>query len=161
MTHGSPADAYNLVKKAADYIKETLPTTLYPNLGIVCGSGLSGLVEELEAPICYYEYQNIPGFVTSTGMSLFNHGLVKCGGLLVQGHAGKLAFGILGGKPTVLMLGRLHHYEGHTVTETAFPIRVMKLLGVESLIGKFILFFFLAWWELKPWDGSDECLWKY
>lgn len=88
-----------------------------PTVGIVLGSGLGGLIDvvniETEIP-----YREIPNFPVST----------------VEGHAGKLVFGTLGDKRVVMMAGRFHYYEGYTMEEVTFPIRVMKGLGVETVI---------------------------
>ncbi|KAF8609015.1 inosine guanosine and xanthosine phosphorylase family protein [Ceratobasidium sp. AG-I] len=91
-----------------------------PKIGIVCGSGLSGLVESIREPE-YVQYSELPGFGTST----------------VQGHRSELAFGKIGegeGVPVVAMLGRFHAYEGHSLAESVYPIRIMALLGVKSVI---------------------------
>ncbi|KAI8928683.1 nucleoside phosphorylase domain-containing protein [Entophlyctis helioformis] len=117
----SPSEYFNpeTYAAAAMYLHTRLPAALAkPQVGIICGSGLGGLVNAMEAPLVEFEYKDIPGFATST----------------VPGHVGKLVFGILSGKPTVCMVGRLHLYEGHSLVRTVFPIRVMKLLGVSTLI---------------------------
>lgn len=88
-----------------------------PKIGIICGSGLGGLadmvVEQKEI-----SYAEIPEFPTST----------------VHGHEGKLVFGLLQGKPVVLMRGRFHYYEGYPMWKVAMPVRVMKAMGVTTLI---------------------------
>ncbi|KAL7753565.1 Purine nucleoside phosphorylase [Sorochytrium milnesiophthora] len=88
-----------------------------PAIGIVCGSGLGGLVELLADKIEIH-YEDIPGFVKST----------------VAGHAGKLVFGQLGNKTVVCMVGRFHPYEGWTMAQVTLPIRVMAVLGIKVLI---------------------------
>ncbi|QRV94267.1 5'-methylthioadenosine phosphorylase [Ceratobasidium sp. AG-Ba] len=91
-----------------------------PAVGIVCGSGLGGLAEIIRGVI-RVPYNEIPGFGIST----------------VDGHSSELAFGRIGegeGVPVVAMLGRFHTYEGHKLASTVFPIRVMALLGVKSVI---------------------------
>ncbi|KAF9170472.1 hypothetical protein BGX20_008926 [Mortierella sp. AD010] len=90
-----------------------------PAVGIVCGSGLGGLVDILRNKH-EFSYSEIPGFVNST----------------VAGHAGKLVFGLLGENnvPTVCMVGRFHYYEGFALDQTTYPIRLMSLLGVKTLI---------------------------
>ncbi|TFK29467.1 inosine guanosine and xanthosine phosphorylase family protein [Coprinopsis marcescibilis] len=91
-----------------------------PQLGIICGSGLSGLVEDLRDTVII-PYGTIPGFSNST----------------VPGHKSALAFGRLGsgnGVPVVAMLGRFHPYEGHSMSSVVFPVRVMAQLGVKDLI---------------------------
>ncbi|KAF5384349.1 hypothetical protein D9615_003170 [Tricholomella constricta] len=91
-----------------------------PRIGIVCGSGLSGLVESFRE-VVIVPYDKLPGFAKST----------------VPGHKSALAFGLLGageGVPVVAMLGRFHPYEGHTFPTVVYPIRVMAKLGVKNLI---------------------------
>lgn len=105
-----------------DRIQETTAflqskTSLKPRVGIILGSGLGGLVDavsiELELP-----YSEIPNFPVST----------------VVGHSGKLVFGTLGGKPVVMLAGRFHYYEGYSMEEVTFPVRVMKALGADTLM---------------------------
>lgn len=88
-----------------------------PQVGIVLGSGLSTFTKEIaiEKEI---KYSEIPHFPVST----------------VEGHSGKLIFGQLGGKTVVCMAGRFHYYEGYDTKEVVFPIRVMKYLGIETLL---------------------------
>jgi purine-nucleoside phosphorylase len=107
------------VSKAVDYIRASLPVHAIPTVGIVCGSGLGGL-GELLTDTTTFDYASIPGFVVSS----------------VAGHAGKLVFGEYGGKRVVCMVGRFHYYEGHDIASTAFPIRVMHQLGIQTLIGR-------------------------
>lgn len=87
----------------------------YP-IGIVLGTGLGGLVNEIEIEF-EIDYTNLPNFVYST----------------VESHKGKLIFGKLGNKSVVAMQGRFHFYEGYSMKEITYPIRVMKKLGVETL----------------------------
>ena len=101
-------------KEAHDYIKTR--TNVNPSIGIILGTGLGGLVKEIEI-IDEIEYKDIPHFPVST----------------VQSHSGKLIFGKLGGKEVVAMQGRFHFYEGYTMQEVTFPVRVMKFLGIERL----------------------------
>ncbi len=104
----------NAIKASAEYIKQRV--AFEPEVGIILGTGLGGLVEhiEVEAAIPYAE---IPNFPTST----------------VEGHSGRLIFGTLGGKKVVAMQGRFHYYEGYTAQQVVFPVRVMKLLGIKYL----------------------------
>ncbi len=88
----------------------------YP-VGIILGTGLGGLVKEIEERL-EIEYAEIPHFPLST----------------VESHQGKLIFGKLGGKNVVAMQGRFHYYEGYTMQEITYPERVMKMLGVETLL---------------------------
>jgi purine-nucleoside phosphorylase len=104
-------------EQAVQHIHSLLPAHLTPTIGIVCGSGLGGLASHLTERLDV-DYNTIPGFASST----------------VEGHAGKLAFGKLANKSVVLMVGRLHYYEGHALDATTFPIRVMQKLGARTLI---------------------------
>ena len=88
-----------------------------PQVGIVLGSGLGNFKSEM-AIECEIPYRDIPNFPEST----------------VEGHSGTLVFGTLGGKKVVCMAGRFHFYEGYSPADVAFPVRVMKLLGVEALL---------------------------
>ena len=87
----------------------------YP-IGIVLGTGLGGLVDEIDIDF-QIDYSNLPHFVQST----------------VESHKGKLIFGKLNNKDVVVMQGRFHYYEGYSMKEITYPIRVMKFLGVETL----------------------------
>ncbi len=88
-----------------------------PEVGIILGTGLGGLVREIEI-LNVLEYQNIPNFPIST----------------VEGHQGKLIFGNLSGKKVIAMQGRFHYYEGYNMQQVTFPVRVMKKLGIKNLI---------------------------
>ena len=105
---------FNKIEETLQYIK--LKTLLNPRAGIILGSGLGGLTEmiaiETEIP-----YGELPNFPVST----------------VKGHSGKLVFGKIGDVPVVLMSGRFHYYEGYSMEEVTFPVRVMKALGAEML----------------------------
>jgi len=94
-----------------------LQCALEPRVGIVLGSGLGNLVREIavEQEIAY---ESIPHFPVST----------------VEGHQGKLIFGRLSGQPVVILSGRFHFYEGYTPQQVVFPIRVLRFLGVETLL---------------------------
>lgn len=91
-------------------------TSVKPQIGIILGTGLGGLVNEINI-IDEIPYHEIPNFPVST----------------VVGHSGKLIFGELGGKQVVAMQGRFHYYEGYNMQEVTFPVRVMKFLGIERL----------------------------
>ncbi len=101
-------------KESVDYIKSK--TNVQPTIGIILGTGLGGLVKEIEI-IDEIEYKDIPNFPVST----------------VESHKGKLIFGNLGGKQVVAMQGRFHYYEGYNMKQVTFPVRVFKLLGIERL----------------------------
>jgi len=88
-----------------------------PKVGIVLGSGLGNLSREIQVEKAI-PYEDIPHFPVST----------------VEGHQGRLIFGTLSGKPVVVLSGRFHYYEGYTPDQVVFPIRVMKFLGVETLL---------------------------
>lgn len=103
------------IKETVQYINSRID--LVPEFGIVLGTGLGGLVNEIQVAGTI-SYKDIPNFPVST----------------VKGHEGKLIFGILGGKNVVAMQGRFHYYEGYTMKEVTFPIRVMKFLGIKLLI---------------------------
>ena len=92
-------------------------TNTKPQAGIILGSGLGGLVNDLQVSLSL-SYEEIPNFPTST----------------VKGHGGKLLFGQLNGKEVVMLSGRFHYYEGYTMQEVTFPVRVMKQLGCELLM---------------------------
>lgn len=105
------------IHKAAAYIKEIIEEQgLAPTVGIVLGSGLGRLVDDIENPVTV-PYKNIPGFPVSTAI----------------GHKGNFIIGELAGKTVIAMQGRLHYYEGYDMDTVTLPIRVMKLLGIEYL----------------------------
>ena len=91
-------------------------TNVKPSVGIILGTGLGGLAKEINI-IDEIEYKDVPHFPVST----------------VESHSGKLIFGELGGKQVVAMQGRFHYYEGYDMKEVTYPVRVMKLLGIEKL----------------------------
>jgi len=88
-----------------------------PETGVILGTGLGKLVEEIEI-IAEASYNDIPHFPTAT----------------VEFHKGKLIFGVLEGKKVVVMQGRFHHYEGYSLQEVTYPVRVMKMLGIQKLL---------------------------
>jgi len=108
-------DLFDKITTAADFVRERSETP--PVAGIILGSGLGGLAEGIavEASIPYSE---IPFFPVST----------------VKGHSGQLILGTLRGKQVVAMAGRFHYYEGYSMTALTFPVRVMKALGVSTLL---------------------------
>ena len=91
--------------------------TALPVAGIILGSGLGGLVDDIEITVAL-PYEEIPNFPVST----------------VKGHGGKLIFGRLSGKEVVMLSGRFHYYEGYSMQEVTFPVRVMKALGANLLM---------------------------
>jgi purine-nucleoside phosphorylase len=102
------------IKATANYIKERIQSK--PEVGIILGTGLGGLVKEIEI-IDSIPYTEIPDFPVST----------------VDGHAGRLIYGKLGDREVLAMQGRFHFYEGYTMKEVTFPVRVMKYVGVTHL----------------------------
>ncbi|KAF3925582.1 hypothetical protein ABW21_db0204365 [Orbilia brochopaga] len=124
----APKNLHAQCLETAQFIQSRLPEELRtPAIGVICGSGLGGLADTVESsPRVDIGYSDIPNFPQSTGTVPD----------ALQGHAGKLVFGLLGESrtPTVLMVGRAHFYEGHNIDKTAFPVRVMKLLGVKNII---------------------------
>jgi purine-nucleoside phosphorylase len=102
------------LQAAAAFLK---PHAADATIGVVLGSGLGNFVQELTVT-SEIPYHQIPHFPVAT----------------VEGHSGKLLFGTLGGKAIIAMAGRFHFYEGYTAEEVVFPIRVMKLLGIQTLL---------------------------
>ncbi|MEN3026642.1 MAG: purine-nucleoside phosphorylase [Chlorobiota bacterium] len=94
-----------------------LTTSLRPAIGIILGTGLGELAERIEQE-CAIPYENIPHFPVAT----------------VESHRGRLIFGHLQGRPVVAMQGRFHRYEGYTLQQVTFPVRVLYALGVRTLI---------------------------
>lgn len=103
------------IREAAAYIKKHCP--LQPRVGVILGTGLGGLVSQVEVA-CELPYDDIPHFPVST----------------VESHHGRLLLGYLGGQVVVVMQGRFHYYEGYTLQQITFPVRVMKLLGIRQLL---------------------------
>lgn len=103
------------IKSTTENIRKQI-NNFQPEVGIILGTGLGGLVKEI-ATEHSLPYENIPGFPVST----------------VEGHSGKFIFGTLGGKKVVAMQGRFHYYEGYTMQQVTFPVRVMKFLGIKTL----------------------------
>ncbi|MCZ2460101.1 MAG: purine-nucleoside phosphorylase [Chitinophagales bacterium] len=103
------------LKEAAEFLQKQYDHK--PQVGVVLGSGLGNFVNAIEVEK-EIDYHDIPHFPVST----------------VEGHKGKLIFGKLAGKRIVAMAGRFHFYEGYSAAEVVFPIRVMKLMGVQILL---------------------------
>lgn len=103
------------IKETATFITGKLSET--PKIGLILGSGLGELADEITSAV-KIRYEEIPNFPVST----------------VEGHAGQLVIGELQGKQVVAMQGRFHYYEGYSMQEVTFPVRVMKQLGVELII---------------------------
>jgi len=108
-------DLKSMIKEATAFIRTK--TDLVPKVGIILGTGLGSLGEGIDVST-KVDYGTIPHFPVST----------------VESHEGRLLFGHLKGKPVVAMQGRFHYYEGYTLQQVTFPVRVMKELGIEILI---------------------------
>jgi purine-nucleoside phosphorylase len=103
------------LQQTAEFIKKSYPYE--PSIGIVLGSGIGNLSSEIDIEY-QVDYSSIPDFPIST----------------VKGHSGQLIFGKLEGKRIVAMAGRFHYYEGYGVEQVVFPVRLMKYLGVKTLL---------------------------
>ena len=103
------------LRQSVDYIHAV--TDIHPQVALVLGSGLGAIVRDIKNPV-KISYDNIPHFPMAT----------------VEGHAGELVLGNLCGKRVVTMSGRFHYYEGHSLADITYPVRVMKLLGAPALI---------------------------
>lgn len=106
---------HKMLGEAVSYIQSQVK--LKPSIGIILGTGLGSLVDGIEMTGSV-NYDKIPHFPVST----------------VESHAGRLLFGHLKSKPVVCMQGRFHYYEGYTFRQIVFPVRVMKALGIDTLI---------------------------
>ncbi len=105
---------YEKIQATAAWLKEKMPSN--PTTAIILGTGLGRLAEEIEISLAI-EYKDIPNFPIST----------------VEGHSGQFIFGKLGGVDIIAMKGRFHYYEGYSMQEVTFPIRVMYELGIRTL----------------------------
>ncbi|MFP4060602.1 MAG: purine-nucleoside phosphorylase [Bacteroidota bacterium] len=104
------------INQSVNYLREKTGD-FRPEVGIILGTGLGGLVENVGIDFSI-DYENIPNFPVST----------------VESHNGKLIFGNLGGRKIIVMQGRFHYYEGYSMQEITFPVRVMKWLGIRTLL---------------------------
>ena len=102
-------------EEAASYFASQIKEV--PQIAVILGSGLGSLADEIENPLVI-PYTTIPHFVKSTA----------------TGHKGNLIFGTISGKKVIAMQGRFHYYEGYEMQQVTFPVRVMKLLGVQNLL---------------------------
>ncbi len=102
------------IQYCTNYIKQR--TSFIPEVGIILGTGLGMLANKIDIH-SEFNYQDLPHFEIST----------------VEAHEGKLIFGTLGGKNVVAMQGRFHFYEGYNMHQVTFPVRVMKMLGIQKL----------------------------
>lgn len=105
---------YKKIQATAAWLRERMPNT--PKTAIVLGTGLGQLAKSIDR-ILSIPYSEIPNFPVST----------------VEGHAGELIFGRLGGKDVMAMEGRFHYYEGYTMQQVTFPVRIMYELGIKTL----------------------------
>jgi purine-nucleoside phosphorylase len=103
------------IEAAAQYVRER--TRRQPEFGIVLGSGLAALAEAVEDPD-FISFQDIPNFPVSS----------------VQGHSGRLVSGTLEGRSVLVMQGRVHFYEGYSMSQVTLPIRMMRVLGIHTVI---------------------------
>src|SRR4051812_17713212 len=110
-----PSELLQQLKETAAFIRNIYPYE--PEVGIILGSGLGNLVSEMQVDK-EINYGDIPHFPVST----------------VAGHSGNLFFGELSGKRVLVMAGRFHFYEGYAPQQVAYPIRVMKMLGIHTLL---------------------------
>ena len=106
-----------MLSQAEKYIKEKIGGKYSPKIALILGSGLGALADEVQNPI-KLKYHEIPAFKQSS----------------IDGHVGQLVIGKLEGKEVLIMQGRIHFYEGYSLREVTFPIKVMKKLGIEKLI---------------------------
>jgi len=108
-------DMLNKIEEAKQYLEGRLNSK--PEIGLILGSGLGVMANEIENPTII-KYDDVPYFLKST----------------VEGHAGQFVIGQLNGKEVIAMQGRFHFYEGYTMKEITFPVRLMKAIGVNKLI---------------------------
>jgi purine-nucleoside phosphorylase len=108
-------DLYDRIQDAVAVVRQQ--SSLVPELAIILGTGLGGLAKEISAG-AILPYEQLPGFPLST----------------VESHAGRLILGTLAGRPVVAMQGRFHRYEGYTLQQVTFPLRVMHALGARTLV---------------------------
>ena len=106
---------YDQLQEALSFLKESV--SFQPKFGIILGTGLGQLADDIEVSASI-AYKDIPHFPVST----------------VESHKGQLVFGSLDGIPVVAMVGRFHYYEGYSMKEVTFPVRVLKLLGIDLLV---------------------------
>ena len=108
-------ELYDQIQEALKFIRTK--TGFVPEIGIILGTGLGELADDIEVE-CEISYTDIPHFPAST----------------VESHKGKLILGMLSGRRVVCMAGRFHYYEGYSMKQVTFPVRVMKFLGIHHII---------------------------
>jgi len=135
------------IKKSANFIKNH--TDFYPDYGIILGTGLGGLVSEIDIKHSI-PYEKIPFFPISS----------------VDGHHGRLILGNLGNKKVAAMQGRFHFYEGYSIKQVTFPVRIMKFLGIKKLIVSklrggicnFLITFFIKYCLFLSFSNSSQTI---
>ena len=106
-----------MISHAVNFINDKIEKRFSPKIALILGSGLGDLANEINNPV-RIKYHEIPGFKQSS----------------IDGHVGQLVIGKLQNKEVLIMQGRIHYYEGYTIQEITFPIKVMKKMGIEKLI---------------------------
>ncbi len=114
-THNKKEQYYSRIQEAKDYLNER--TSFDPKVGIVLGTGLGSFANKIERPESI-AYSDIPHFPQST----------------VKGHAGNLIYGSVNEVPVLALQGRFHYYEGYSMKEVTFPIRVLRAVGIKSIL---------------------------
>lgn len=104
------------ITETLDFLKSIIGD-FKPKFGIILGSGLSKMIDEIDI-LFEFDYKNIPNFVRTT----------------LDFHNEKMIFGVIGNQNVVCMQGRFHYYEGYSMDQITFPIRIMKQLGIETLV---------------------------
>ncbi|KAJ8713462.1 hypothetical protein PYW07_013832 [Mythimna separata] len=107
--------SYETLLEIANFLLSRI--SVKPHIGIICGSGMGSLAETIQEPVSIL-YEDIPNFPVST----------------VEGHHGQLVFGKINDIPVMAMQGRFHYYEGYPLWKCCLPVRVMKLIGIKTLI---------------------------
>jgi len=105
----------NSIRRISDIISTKI--TAMPQVGLILGTGLGDIALKVQFPVVI-PYSELPGWPQAT----------------VEGHAGRLVIGSLGGRPIIVMQGRIHYYEGYTMQQVSLPVRVMQKLGIKILI---------------------------
>ncbi|KAJ2654144.1 Purine nucleoside phosphorylase [Coemansia sp. RSA 1200] len=109
---------HSVYESAANYVRKRLEGRDLPQIGLACGKTLQGIADKLEGEIVDIPHSEIPGFVSST----------------VLKSSGRLVFGEISGTPVVCVVGRCHYYEGYSMKHITFPIRMLSLVGVKTLV---------------------------
>lgn len=115
MTSNEESNLQDRLQQAVSFIRSKSP--LKPKVGIILGSGLGNFVDDIKVETAI-AYKDIPHFSPST----------------IEGHKGQLVLGHVGDVPVVVLQGRIHYYEGHTMDSVVFPTRTMAMLGIQNLV---------------------------